>query len=263
MAQYSWQTCQDDVRQQIMKYGQSLQQLLGDELVGVYLHGSLAMGCFNPTGSDIDLLIVTQNPLTLSQQHGIGKLTLSNSLNPIGLELSSLAQEYLTDWEHPCRYDYHYGEDWREKLLNELTKGSYQNWSQPMGKDGDLAGHVMIVRHRGIVLVGKPILDVFPIIPIEDYQASIMSDYHWLLDKGLGNSVYGILNMCRIWQHFKDGAISSKDEGGVWTLDHLPTQHHEIVTKALASYRHDAPLNIDESDYDAFKTYVAAQLGIE
>ena len=31
---------------------------LGSHLVGVYLHGSLAMGCFNPEASDVDLLVV-------------------------------------------------------------------------------------------------------------------------------------------------------------------------------------------------------------
>ena len=33
--------------------------LFGDDLIGVYLHGSAAMGCFNPKTSDLDLLLVT------------------------------------------------------------------------------------------------------------------------------------------------------------------------------------------------------------
>ena len=32
----------------------------GANLTGVYLHGSLAMGCFNPKKSDIDLLVVVE-----------------------------------------------------------------------------------------------------------------------------------------------------------------------------------------------------------
>lgn len=28
-----------------------------EDLTGIYLHGSLAMGCFNPKKSDIDLMI--------------------------------------------------------------------------------------------------------------------------------------------------------------------------------------------------------------
>jgi len=32
-------------------------EILEDSLVGIYLHGSAAMGCFNPAKSDIDLLV--------------------------------------------------------------------------------------------------------------------------------------------------------------------------------------------------------------
>ena len=38
------------------------QDILGDNLVGIYLHGSLAMGGFTPDKSDIDLIVVVNNP---------------------------------------------------------------------------------------------------------------------------------------------------------------------------------------------------------
>ena len=36
---------------------------VGAELIGVYLHGSLAMGAFHPGRSDIDILAVRAEPL--------------------------------------------------------------------------------------------------------------------------------------------------------------------------------------------------------
>ena len=36
------------------------QNILKENLVGVYLHGSAVMGCFNPAKSDIDLIVVTE-----------------------------------------------------------------------------------------------------------------------------------------------------------------------------------------------------------
>lgn len=33
-------------------------------LVGIYLHGSMVMGCFNPLKSDLDILIVVENSIT-------------------------------------------------------------------------------------------------------------------------------------------------------------------------------------------------------
>ena len=37
-------------------------RVLGDNLVGLYLHGSLAMGCFTPR-ADIDLIAVVRKPM--------------------------------------------------------------------------------------------------------------------------------------------------------------------------------------------------------
>ena len=42
----------------INSYVSHSKEILGENLVGIYLHGSLAMGCFNPQKSDIDLIIV-------------------------------------------------------------------------------------------------------------------------------------------------------------------------------------------------------------
>ena len=39
-------------------------EILQDNLIGVYLHGSSVMGCFNPRKSDIDLIIVIDRPLS-------------------------------------------------------------------------------------------------------------------------------------------------------------------------------------------------------
>ena len=33
-------------------------EILGGDFVGLYVHGSYAMGCFNPEKSDIDYIIV-------------------------------------------------------------------------------------------------------------------------------------------------------------------------------------------------------------
>ena len=39
--------------------------ILGNNLTGIYLHGSAAMGCFNDKKSDIDLLVVVKNDISV------------------------------------------------------------------------------------------------------------------------------------------------------------------------------------------------------
>jgi Nucleotidyltransferase domain. len=47
--------------------------ILKDNLVGIYLHGSLALGCFNPKVSDIDFLIVVRDKLPLEVKREVVK----------------------------------------------------------------------------------------------------------------------------------------------------------------------------------------------
>ena len=45
----------------LVKFVDLNRSILCSNLVGVYLHGSFVMDCFNPGESDLDLLIVVEN----------------------------------------------------------------------------------------------------------------------------------------------------------------------------------------------------------
>ncbi len=47
----------------INTFTEQSREILRDNLVGVYLHGSAVMGCYNPAKSDIDLIVVVKEPL--------------------------------------------------------------------------------------------------------------------------------------------------------------------------------------------------------
>src|SRR5687767_9953946 len=98
MAHYSWENCPDETKQPVTNFIKKLKADLGENLTGVYLHGSLAMGCFNPQSSDIDMLIVTEQPLTSAQQYSMAQITLNCSPQPIGFEMSSISRTYFEDW---------------------------------------------------------------------------------------------------------------------------------------------------------------------
>ena len=260
MTFYDWTTCPDPIKVQVNNFVEQIKIDLADNLTGIYLHGSLAMGCFNPQSSDIDMLIITDKPLTAQHQFSIAQITLDCSDKPIGFEFSTVAREYLDNWEHPCRYDFHFSEDWREKVTNEFADKSWQVWGIPMGKDDDLAGHVMVTKHRGVVLAGQAIDAVFPQIPADDYRDSIVSDFFWLLERDLQYKPYGILNMCRVLQFIREGAVSSKAEGGAWGLSHLPERYHKVIDAALSNYRDNTPMMDDKKLLDTFADYMREQI---
>jgi predicted nucleotidyltransferase len=65
------------------------------DLVGVYLHGSAAMGAFVPTRSDVDVLVVAQGPLSAPTKAAVADALSESSLPcpDVGLEMSVVTLE--------------------------------------------------------------------------------------------------------------------------------------------------------------------------
>ena len=78
---YGWSDCPRPVRGQLLGFVSNLSEMLGNNLVGVYLHGSLAMGCFNPHASDIDVLVITHRRVGRKKIR-LASLALAASLKP-------------------------------------------------------------------------------------------------------------------------------------------------------------------------------------
>jgi hypothetical protein len=211
---------------------------VGDSLVGVYLHGSLAMGCFNPDRSDLDLLIVTEDPMPVSTKRHCVELLLQISRAPVPIEVSFLVHGDLHPWSYPPAFDLHFSETWRDKLEKDLLTGTWHQWSVgPRRTDGDLAAHITHLRDRGVAVAGPPIADVFPAVPRDDYLSSILADYEEARADLQRNPVYGVLNSVRVYRYLLEGKLSSKAEAGAWARTELLAQEQPVVAAALAEYQ--------------------------
>lgn len=227
--------------------------MLGDNLVGIYLHGSLAMGCFNPERSDIDLLVVTRHVMPIEIKRDMVELLLRSSQAPQPIEISFLVEPEMHPFRHPLPYDLHYSESWRERYTEALANGSWLAWNDEPRFDYDLAAHLTIVRARGICLYGKPAQDVFPVVPAPSYADAILRDFDEALREREQMPVYFVLNACRVLAFLREGHIFSKDEGDSWGLHALPTEQRDIVAWALDMYRGTRPFaTIDHAALSRF-----------
>ena len=262
MAQYSWATCPKDVRRQADALLTAFQETLGENLSGVYLHGSLAMGCFNPARSDLDLLVLSDSPMALEIKKTIAETLLRLSRQPTPVEISFLSKADLTPWRFPTPFEYHYSESWRERQTLALADSSWQQWNDERKTDADLAAHVMVARARGIYLLGWPIAEVLPAVPPADYLASIRGDVEDFLSgriAPISNPVYFVLNACRVLAYVMERHIYSKDEGGAWALAHLPEQYHGLIAQALEQYRTSDGPAFEAEALNRFGVYIQKQ----
>ena len=69
-------------------------EILKDNLVGIYLHGSAGMGCYNPAKSDIDLIIVVKDSIEDSVKRAFMEMVVElNEKGPAkGIEMSVVKQ---------------------------------------------------------------------------------------------------------------------------------------------------------------------------
>lgn len=228
---------------------QALRQCAGAHLIGVYLHGSLAMGCFAPCASDIDLLAVTDLPLTLHDKVGLARLLPGLSLQPHPIEISLLSMDDLQPWRYPTPFDLHYSESWRQSFADDLASGAWQSWNGVRRSDEDLAAHITVLRARGRCLWGSPIGEVFPPVPYRDYVDSIQRDITWSLNRPTEQPGYAILNLCRTWAYLRTGEVRSKAEGGEWALMRLAENLRPALRAVLAGYAGGQPSTLLADQY--------------
>ncbi|MBP1555425.1 MAG: nucleotidyltransferase domain-containing protein, partial [Oscillospiraceae bacterium] len=143
-------------------------EILQDNLVGVYLHGSLVMGCFNPQKSDIDLIVVVDEPLSDPVKRAyMDKVGVLNSCGPAkGIEMSIVLRRVCRPFVYPTPYELHFSSG----HLEWYTKDPDDYIRRMKGTDKDLAAHVTVIISRGRCLYGAPVKDVFSEIPKRDYM---------------------------------------------------------------------------------------------
>jgi predicted nucleotidyltransferase len=209
-----------------------LRELLGDDLVGVYVHGSLAFGCHGPR-SDFDALAVSSRPTTVEERERLAALVQKP------LEFHLLVEGEIKPWRHPLPFDFHEGR---------------------RGLDYDLAAHLTVAREVGITAYGPPPAELFAPVPAEDYADAVRRDVDWALTKHREDLLYVTLTLPRAWATLTTGAIYSKVSAGEWALPQLPPELRPVLDHALALYRGE----LEEESWAAlpvedYVEYVAAK----
>ncbi len=238
------------------------QRLIGIDLIGIYLHGSLAMGCFNPHRSDVDLLVVAQDALSSAQRRTLVRELLGISTDPFPIELSCLIWPDLHPWRHPAPYDLHFSESWRTRMVPALADDRAAIWQTSIRLDADLAAHCAVTRARGMVVMGAPIEAAIPRIPRTDMLAALRSDAADWPQAVENNPVYCVLNACRMLCFIQDDTIRSKSEGALWALQVLPPCWQGVITAAYQTYLSDNDRSMlpDLQEAHAFLNWVALHI---
>ncbi|AZN40944.1 aminoglycoside adenylyltransferase domain-containing protein [Paenibacillus albus] len=211
----------------------SFKQALGENIVGIYLHGSLAMGGFNPDKSDIDIIIIAKSKLTIEETKALTKqlLLLHDELpSGRGIELSIVLAAIAADFVHPAPFEYHYSDYHREKYQRD------EDYCCGGFEDPDLAAHFTVIYERGMTIYGKPIREVFMPVDRAFYLQAIIGDIASASAEIMDSPVYYTLNLCRVLLYLREGVVSSKKEAAEWALHALPHEFNPVIAACLGEY---------------------------
>lgn len=232
--------------------------ILGDDLCGIYLHGSAVMGCFNPQKSDVDLIVIVNGKISDDTKRKFMDMVveLNAIAPPKGIEMSVVRKEVCSPFVYPTPYELHFSKGYLEWYAKD-PDGYIREMN---GTDKDLAAHFTIIRKRGKCLYGLTIDEAFGEVPKRDYLDSIWFDIENARRDIKKYPMYLILNLARVSAYCKSELVLSKKEGGEWAIENLPEEFHPLIRAALEEYTQSATVVYDKRLAKKYAKYMIKQI---
>ena len=229
-----------------------LMACLAANLVGVYVHGSAAMGGFVSQQSDLDYLVLVANPLTAAERRMLADAYVQlhgTSGFRKGVEMSIVEARFAgAEFRYPTPYEFHMGS------LEQVRHHSEPHTHEHL--DPDLASHFTVAATRGVCVYGAEIDAAFVPVDRKYFWLSNYADVSVARESILRDPVYTILNLCRTVCGMRTGDVYSKQEGAALFLADA-RDFRTLVETALADYR---TATISQYDADETARFVDAML---
>jgi predicted nucleotidyltransferase len=235
----------EEDKQQLDRVVSLVREVLGPDVVGVYLFGSAVLGGLH-LESDLDVLVVSKRRTSRAQKQRLVDrlLAISGYRTSAGqwrrVELTIVLQSEIRPWRYPPSFDFQYG-DW---LRGEFERGSLEPW--PTTTNPDLAALITMVLLADTAVFGPSPGEVFDLVPHDDLVRAIVSEIDMLLRDLDSDTRNVLLTLARIWSTVATGIIRSKDSAADWALDRLPEEHRTVLARARAIYVGDQEEHWDD-----------------
>jgi hypothetical protein len=206
-----------------------IRQALGDNLVGAYLTGSLALGGFDPATSDVDLIVVTG---ALVSENEYAKLDqFHQEVPPLANRFSLEYEVYYIDRTSLRRYGPN-----QPLVRVEPGYGIYRTEQRPSS-----VLERWTVRELGITLIGTDPKSLIDPVSAQDIRAAAegelkvrlrnWSDGTWPRSELANRGAQGfeVETACRALYTVRTGQVCSKQEAIDWAIAHLPGEWQALI----------------------------------
>jgi predicted nucleotidyltransferase len=205
-----------------------LRDVFDDGLAGIYLHGSVAWGAYDPAVSDVDVAVLHRSDLSGEQRRALAGLHEDHG--------SRYAASARLDVSFvPLRLVGTYGED----ILPYYRDGRFHPFGG--GDVNPVMWHTL--RERGLIVWGAPAAEF--VAPVSDeelaenmrrnlgFLSGRMPDY---VRSGARDQVFGVLCLCRSLRTLRTRKISGKVSAARWALGEVDLRWRPLIERALTRY---------------------------
>ena len=224
-----------------------IQSILGDQFVGLYLHGSLALGDFDPRTSDIDFIVLAREAIGENQFEALREMhTIFNQSNSPWSKKIEAAYIPLDALNHPSPSTTLYPQIEKE---TELLRSPLEiGWA--------FQRHTL--REHGLIASGpapRSLIDSVDqtemhraaAVILRGWEEQSLHDPSWIAwAHQRGSQVFIILTICRIRYSLATGDVASKPEAARWAKATLEPRWIPMIDRALPS-PHDEHKNSDSN----------------
>lgn len=194
------------LRDALVAYTSLLRGFFAEDLVGIYLYGSVVYDAFDPGISDLDVAVLHRTDLSQGRTRGLtGAHELFERGHPAAVRLDV---SFV-----PLRLVGGYGED----SLPYYRDGRFRR-----SGGGDVNPVTWrTLRGRGVSVCGPPAAEIVPPVGDEELAENMRRNLAFLRRRmplyvmtGTGETVFGVLSLCRVLCTLRTGEIVGKVSAG-------------------------------------------------
>jgi len=240
-------TSYKDINEVLCLLKKGLINVLGEDLVALYLTGSLVYGGFNRRSSDIDFFVVTKRKLSKEKLREI--VEVHNDIGKLypewrkRIEGSYVTKRMLSDKKPPN------------------IKRPYFNagkiWYIPFGNEWIIYLHQLY--KYGVTLYGSDPRKIIPEVSIQDVikasKENLLDEWKPKLSKPLPFEnpdynrdhlqAYAIMTMCRVLYTANNKKFSTKKEASIWAKKKYSKTWGNLIDKAI-KWKHGVEMNVEK-----------------
>jgi hypothetical protein len=229
-ARPSWPTPWAEVDRAVRRLLDGIAEAVGDQLVGLYLHGSLAIGDFFPPASDVDFHAATAGTLGQPALERLG--ALHAAFKAEGGWVARLEGVYLPP-----------GALRRLEPAGERCPTVGSDWDLTLGRPGPTwVLDRWVTREHGVVVTGPDPRELIDPIGPDELRAAVLAsllgdwtertrDPAWLRPRHY--QAFAVLTMCRDLYVLERGVLVSKPVAAAWATRRLGSPWAAQVERAL------------------------------